>query len=83
MTFMMVTVSANVFLFKNCVLVSRPKKYLHAAQDETYKQGVHEMHGMQALADEVCRYDLDGLDMVWLTRYNELRSQWGEQSNSL
>lgn len=63
--------------------MSRPKKYLHAAQDETYKQGIHELHGMQTLADEVCRYDLDGLDTVWLARYNELRSQWGELSNSL
>ena len=55
----------------------RPKKFLHAAQDETFKQGLHELHGMQSLADEVCRYDLDDFDSVWLRLYNELRVNCG------
>jgi len=56
----------------------RPKKLLHAVQDETYRQGMHELHETHKLADEVCRYDLDELDSAWLTNYNEHRLQFGK-----
>jgi len=55
----------------------RPKKLLHAVQDETFKQGLHELHETQQMADELCRYDLDELDWTWLAGYNELRQEQG------
>ena len=55
----------------------RSKKFLHAAQDSEYKQGIHDLHEMQKLADQVCRYDLDDLDVSWLGRFNELREEMG------
>ena len=58
----------------------RPKKLLHAVADETYRQGMHELHDTQKLADEVCRYDLDELDVTWLSNYNCLRLQQGKQA---
>jgi len=58
----------------------RPKKLLHAVQDETYQQGLHELHETQKMADEVCRYDLDDLDCDWLDNYNKLRKEHGNAS---
>ncbi|KAL3880908.1 hypothetical protein ACJMK2_033112 [Sinanodonta woodiana] len=55
-----------------------PKKYLHDARDETYKQGIHELTGMQQLAEQVVRYDLDDLDVCWLQKVNEEREEMGE-----
>ena len=60
------------------VWCNRPKKLLHAVQDETYRQGLHELHETQKMADEVCRYDLDELDCAWLANYNELRKEHGD-----
>jgi len=78
---------AQYVLLRNCSLThlvgyawsvnDRPKKLLHAVQDETYRQGLHELHETQKMADEVCRYDLDDLDCVWLANYNELRKEHG------
>ncbi|ELU08893.1 hypothetical protein CAPTEDRAFT_225697 [Capitella teleta] len=53
------------------------KKYLHACNDETFKQGIHELHDTQSLAEQVCRYDLDDLDVSWLNRANEEFEQMG------
>ena len=39
--------------------------------DENYKQGIHELHETQQLAEQVCRYDLDDLDVSWLTGLNQ------------
>lgn len=36
------------------------------------------MTGMQQLADQVIRYDLDDLDVCWLNRANELREETSE-----
>ncbi|KAK3577242.1 hypothetical protein CHS0354_030523 [Potamilus streckersoni] len=55
-----------------------PKKYLHDTRDETYKQGIHELTGMQQLAEQVVRYDLDDLDVCWLQKVNEEREEMGE-----
>jgi len=46
-------------------------------QDETYRQGLHELHETQRMADEMCRYDLDDLDSAWLANYNDLRQEHG------
>jgi len=60
----------------------RAKKLLHAVQDETYRQGLHELHETQKMADEVCRYDLDELDSAWLAGYNETRKEHGNQTTN-
>jgi hypothetical protein len=66
-----------MYLDHFCLIQFRPKKLLHAVADETYRQGAHELHETQKLADEVCRYDLDELDVTWLSNYNCLRLQHG------
>ncbi|GAB1599624.1 hypothetical protein Ahia01_000239700, partial [Argonauta hians] len=55
-----------------------PRKLLHAAQDASYKQSVHELTGMQQLAEQVVRYDLDDIDVCWLTKVNEEREEMGD-----
>lgn len=54
------------------------RKLLHAAADETYRQGMHELTGMQQLAEQVVRYDLDDIDVCWLTQVNEEREEMGK-----
>lgn len=56
----------------------RPRKLLHSCKDETYKQGDHELTGMQQLADQVVRYDLDDLDVSWLDSMNAERLGLGK-----
>ena len=55
-----------------------PRKFLHNAQDENYKQGIHELTLMQQLADQVVRYDLDEVDSCWLQRINDERLELGK-----
>ena len=57
-----------------------PKKFLHAQTDENYKQGVHELHETQKLAEHVCRYDLDDLDVSWLNLANKEFENCGKVS---
>ena len=59
-------------------LPRNPKKYLHAQKDETYQQAIHELHETHKLSEQVCRYDLDELDVAWLRVYNEQREEMGE-----
>ncbi|XP_045203812.2 protein Jade-1-like isoform X2 [Mercenaria mercenaria] len=54
------------------------KKFLHAAKDETYQLGQHELTGMSQLSEQVVRYDLDDLDVSWLRLLNEQREEVGE-----
>lgn len=54
------------------------RKLLHATADESYRQGMHELTGMQQLAEQVVRYDLDDIDVCWLTQVNEEREEMGE-----
>ncbi|XP_064637141.1 protein Jade-3-like [Lineus longissimus] len=53
-------------------------KMFHAVPDENYNKAVHYLTGMQQLADEVVRYDLDDLDVCWLRRINEERITMGD-----
>lgn len=55
-----------------------PRKYLHGSKDETFQQGIHELTGMQQLADQVIRYDLDDIDVCWLNLANEKREETSE-----
>ncbi|CAH1777727.1 unnamed protein product [Owenia fusiformis] len=57
-----------------------PRKFLHTSNDETYKAGLHELTGMHELAEQVCRYDLDEVDVEWLDKLNEIREDMGECS---
>ena len=41
------------------------------------------MHDTQQLADEVCRYDLDFLDVQWLDATNDLMDDMGKDSEVL
>lgn len=69
----------NVLHLLPLILLHRPRKFLHATQDETYKQGLHELTGMQQLAEQVVRYDLDDFDAYWLKMANEAREETGEE----
>jgi len=55
-----------------------PRKYLHATQDANFQSGIHELTMVDQMAEQVCRYDLDDLDMAWLTRTNEDLGVCGE-----
>ena len=55
-----------------------PKKLLHSHKDELYETSKHELHETQKMAEQVCRYDLDDLDAVWLKTVNEERKDMGE-----
>ena len=55
----------------------RPRKFLHASKDVTFCQGTHELHDTQQLADQVCRYDLDFMDVQWLQEVNYLMEDMG------
>ncbi|KAK6168409.1 hypothetical protein SNE40_020949 [Patella caerulea] len=52
-----------------------PRKFLHAVQDESYRQGCHELTGMNQLSELVVRYDLDDLDVCWLETVNDEREE--------
>lgn len=54
-----------------------PHKLLHERADDTYKKGIHELTGMQQLAEQLVRYDLDDLDVCWLEEVNLSRLELG------
>ena len=60
-----------------------PKKLLHAQNDENYRQGNHELHETHKLAEQVCRYDLDDLDVSWLLRANQELEACGKMLNNI
>lgn len=62
----------NLSLFY-IVIIFRPRKLLHSVKDETFKQGDHELTGMQQLSEQIVRYDLDDLDVCWLQSINKER----------
>ena len=68
--------SALKYFLTHC----RPKKLLHAQKDDLYQQGLHELHETHKLAEQVCRYDLDDLDVTWLSSLNEEREAMGKNS---
>lgn len=61
------------------VSICRPlRKYLHEKVDDTYQASIHELTGMQELAEQIVRYDLDDQDVTWLQLVNEDREEMGE-----
>ena len=50
---------------------------LHERVDSVYKKGHHELTGMQQLAEQLVRYDLDDLDVCWLEEVNFSRREMG------
>ncbi|XP_012943528.1 PHD finger protein rhinoceros [Aplysia californica] len=56
-----------------------PRKYLHEKSDETYVSVLHELTGMQEVAEHIVRYDLDDQDVTWLQLVNEDREEMGLQ----
>ncbi|KAL5013057.1 hypothetical protein ScPMuIL_011608 [Solemya velum] len=71
-----VQVPVNPDSLLNSQILSR--KFLHDQKDEIYQQGIHEFTGMNQLAEQVVRYDLDDMDVCWLQRMNEEREEMGE-----
>ncbi|KAK6975597.1 Protein Jade-1 [Biomphalaria glabrata] len=55
------------------------RKYLHEKVDDTYQAGIHELTGMQDLAEQIVRYDLDDQDVTWLELVNDDREEMGLQ----
>lgn len=50
------------------VIFSRPRKYIHSSGSEPPELGYVDI---RTLADSVCRYDLDDMDVAWLELLNE------------
>ena len=46
-------------------------------ETERFTASHHEYKNSNDLADNVCRYDLDDLDVAWLEKYNEERVDMG------
>ena len=56
----------------------RPEKLLLIHEEsERFTTSHHEYKNSNDLADNVCRYDLDDLDVAWLEKYNEERVDMG------
>lgn len=54
-----------------------PKKLLKSEKDNFFNGNAHSLYDVHGLAEEMCRYDLDDKDMLWLTRINEDRQNCG------
>ncbi|XP_078066438.1 protein Jade-1 [Mustelus asterias] len=50
------------------VMFARPRKYIHSSGSEPPELGYVDIH---TLAESVCRYDLDDMDVAWLNLLNE------------
>ena len=51
---------------------------MHAVKDDNYQAAIHDLHECGKLAENVCRYDLDHLDSVWLQTFNQERRAMGQ-----
>ena len=59
-------------------ILFRPEKLLLIHEEsERFTTLHHEYKNSNDLADNVCRYDLDDLDVAWLEKYNEERVDMG------
>lgn len=50
------------------VTYARPRKYIHSSGSDPPETGYVDIH---TLADGVCRYDLNEMDVTWLEMINE------------
>ena len=51
---------------------------MHECSDEIFEPGKHELTGMQEIADQIVRYDLDDQDVQWLELVNQEREDMGQ-----
>ncbi|KAG6926896.1 jade family PHD finger 3 [Chelydra serpentina] len=56
------------------VLYTRPRKYIHCSSQEPTEPGYI---NILELAESVCRYDLDDMDIFWLQELNEDLTEMG------
>ncbi|KAF4800010.1 Protein Jade-3 [Turdus rufiventris] len=56
------------------VLYTRPRKYIHCSSQEPAEPGYI---NILELAESVCRYDLDDMDIFWLQELNEELTEMG------
>ncbi|KAK4832438.1 hypothetical protein QYF61_023162 [Mycteria americana] len=56
------------------VLYTRPRKYIHCSSQEPTEPGYI---NILELAESVCRYDLDDMDIFWLQELNEELTEMG------
>ena len=54
------------------------KKMLYAIKDENFDSSKHELYEMHKMAEQICRYDLDKMDVTWLELYNQQREEAGK-----
>ncbi|KAM4709674.1 protein Jade-1 [Discoglossus pictus] len=59
---------------EKAVIYSRPRKYIHSSGTDPPELGYVDI---RTLADSVCRYDLNEMDVYWLERMNEDLKEMG------
>lgn len=59
------------------VLYTRPRKYIRCSSQEPTEPGYI---NILELAESMCRYDLDDMDIFWLQEVNEELAEMGEYS---
>lgn len=57
------------------VLYTRPRKYIRCSSQEPTEPGYI---NILELAESMCRYDLDDMDIFWLQEVNEELAEMGE-----
>lgn len=62
------------------VLYTRPRKYIHCSSQEPTEPGYI---NILELAESVCRYDLDDMDIFWLQELNEELTEMGNSQHIL
>ena len=60
-------------------MFDRSEKYILTHEDSgRFTKSSHEYEDVSDRAGNVCRYDLDDLDVAWLEKYNEERVDMGK-----
>lgn len=57
------------------ILYTRPRKYIRCSSQEPTEPGYI---NILELAESMCRYDLDDMDIFWLQEVNEELAEMGE-----
>lgn len=65
----------DIFFIHLCIFSG--EKYILTHEDPTRFKTHHELNNANEMADTMCRYDLDDLDVAWLEKYNEERVDMG------